>query len=386
MKGEIDDILRRAVDTGDVPGVVAVIVDAEGVRYEGAAGERAAGSGRAMTVDTVGAIQSMTKAVTGVAAMRLVEQGYLDLDAPADRVCRELADVEVLVGFDADGRPVTRPRATEITLRNLLTHTSGFAYEFWNADLLRYLEVTGAPRLAARSVAALIQPLTSDPGTRWEYGIGIDWAGQMIERVTGERLGDHVAEHIFAPLAMTDTAYRPRPTMVERAASLHLRQGDGSLVVVPSPPPPDDAIDLGGGGLHGTMPDYARFLRMILNGGELDGRRVLAADTVDDMTRNHIGDLRVQPMPSTNPVLSEDAEFFPGTPKSWGLTWQIDEQAQQTGRPAGTLMWAGLHNSFFWIDRRNDLAGCFLTQLLPFVDHRAVATFHAVESAAYAAH
>lgn len=384
MRDEIDAVLRGAVDGGDVPGVVAVVVDAAGVRYEGAAGERAAGSGRAMTVDTVGAIQSMTKAVTGVAAMRLVEQGYLDLDAPADRICPELADVEVLVGFAPDGRPVTRPRAAEITLRNLLTHTSGFAYEFWNADLHRYLEFTGAARLEERSVDALIQPLTSDPGTRWEYGIGIDWAGQMIERVTGDRLGDHFAEHVFAPLAMADTAYRPTPAMVERAAALHLRQGDGSLVVVPTTAPPDDAIDLGGGGLHGTMTDYARFLRMILNGGELDGRRVVAAATVDEMTRNHIGDLRVRPMESTNPVLSEDAEFFPGTPKSWGLTWQIDEQAQATGRPAGTLMWAGLHNSLFWIDRRNDLAGCFLTQILPFADQRAVATFHAVEAAVYA--
>lgn len=384
MRGQIDAVLRRAVDAGDVPGVVAVVVDAAGVRYEGAEGERASGSGQAMTVDTVGAIQSMTKAVTGVAAMRLVENGHLELDAPAASVCPELDAVEVLTGFGADGRPVTRPRASEITLRNLLTHTSGFGYEFWNADLKRYLDATGAPRLDERSVSALVQPVVRDPGTGWEYGIGIDWVGQMIERVTGDRLGDHFAEHVFAPLAMNETAYRPTPAMVERAASLHLRQTDGSMTVVPTSLPPDDAIDLGGGGLFGTMTDYARFLRMILNGGELDGTRLLTAATVDVMTRNHIGELRVQPMPSTNPALSEDAEFFPGTAKSWGLTWQIDEQAQATGRPAGTLMWAGLYNTFFWIDRHNDLAGCFMTQLLPFADRRAITTFHAVEAAAYA--
>ncbi len=383
MQERLDGILEAGIARGAAPGAVVAIVDADGVRYEGAAGERAIGSGVAMTTDTVGAIFSMTKAITGAAAMQLVEQGRVDLDAPASEVCAELGDASVLDGFDGDGQPITRPPSSPITMRNLLTHTSGFVYDIWNPDALRWHEVTGEPNILTLEKASLREPLMFDPGTRWEYGIGIDWVGQMVEQVSGQTLGEYFAEHITGPLGMTDTAFAHTPSMLERASAIHGRGPDGSLGTIEIPPPENPEFEMGGGGLHGTMSDYGRFIRMILNDGELDGVRVLAADTVATMAENHIGDLRVQELKTVSPQFSNDAEFFPGDPKSWGLTFQINEVPAGTGRPAGTLMWAGLANSFFWIDRQNGIGGCYLSQILPFADGPSTDLFFEVESAVY---
>ena len=383
MQEEIDRVLSEGIERGAAPGAVVVIVDRDGVRYEGAAGERVLGSGTSMTVDTVGAIFSMTKAITGAAAMQLVEQGRLDLDGPAGAVCPELAEVEVLDGFDGDGQPVVRPPASPVTLRQLLTHTSGYVYDIWNADCGRWHEATGVPDVLTLEKAALREPLMFDPGTRWEYGIGIDWAGQMVEAVSGKTLGQYFADELTGPLGMADTGFAPTPTMVDRAAGMHARLEDGSLTPIELSPPANPEFEMGGGGLSSTMTDYARFIRMILNDGELDGTRVLAAETVAAMAANSIGDLRVSKLVTQNPQLSNDAELFPGEPKSWGLTFQINEEPAATGRPAGTLMWAGLANSYYWIDRVNGIGGCYLSQILPFADDGSLGLFLDVESAVY---
>jgi methyl acetate hydrolase len=383
MGSSLDRVLATGVERGAVPGVVATVVDRDGVRYEGAAGERALGGGEAMTVDTVGALFSMTKAITAAAAMRLVERGELDLDAPATDVCPELADRRVLIGFDADGNPVLRPAASTPTLRQFLTHTSGFGYELFNAELVRWHEVTGTPGLAANGPEMLEAPLVADPGTRWEYGIDLDWAGVMVERVSGQRLGDHVQEHLLGPLGMTETSYVPTEAMLARTATVHARLPDGSLLPFPVPAPTADSHQGGGAGLYGTVGDYARFVRMILGDGELDGERVLSADTVRQMTVNQMGDLRVTPMVSAMAHLTNDAEFFPGEPKSWGMSFQINEEPAATGRPAGTLMWAGLANSYYWIDRVNGIGGVYLSQILPFADPATMDLFFEFETAVY---
>ncbi len=383
MQQQVDEILEAGVERGAAPGVVVTVVDADGVRYDGAAGERAAGSGVAMTTDTVGAIFSMTKAVTGAAAMQLVEQGRLHLDRPASEICPLLGEVTVLDGFDDDGQPITRAPAVPVTLRHLLTHTSGFVYDIWNADALRWHEVTGVPNILTLEKACLAQPLMFDPGTRWEYGIGIDWAGQMVETVSGQTLGEYFAENLTGPLAMHDTAFAHSPSMLERVSAIHGRGPDGSLTPIEVPPPANPEFEMGGGGLHGTVGDYGRFIRMILNRGELDGNRVLAADTVAKMATNQMGDLRVQPLHTAIPELSNDAEFFPGEPKSWGLSFQINEEPGFTGRPAGTLMWAGLANSFFWIDLENGIGGAYMSQILPFADGPSTDLFFEVEKAVY---
>jgi methyl acetate hydrolase len=385
VSAHVDEILAAGVARGAVPGVVAVVVDPGGVIHEGAFGERSLGSGIPMTTDTVGAIFSMTKALTAAAAMQLVEQGRLSLDAPASDVCPELADRPVLSGFDDSGQPVLRPASSPMTLRQLLTHTSGFGYDIWNADISRWHEVTGVPTMGSDGRAALAAPLVSDPGTRWHYGIGLDWAGVMIEVASGTTLGEYMAEHLTGPLGMLDTAFVPSASMLERRSAMHIRLPDDSLMPIALPTPERGVFESGGGGLHGTMADYGRFIRMMLADGELDGVRVLAADTVAEMSRNQIGGLRVEPMMSCQPGLSLDAEFFPGHAKSWGLSFQINEEPEFTGRPAGTLMWAGLSNSYYWIDRESGIGGAYLSQVLPFVDPASMGLFFEMERAVYTA-
>ncbi len=210
---EIDRLLHQATEAGAIPGVVAMAADAAGPIYEGAFGQRAQPDGPPMTTDTVFRIASMTKAITATAAMQLVEQGRLSLDAPASDVVPDLAAPLVLEGFDAAGKPRLRPARGPITLRQLLTHTAGFGYDVWNADLLRYHRDTGLPAPRTGKLAGLAAPLTFDPGTRWQYGINIDWAGRMVEAVSGDDLESYFQTHIFAPLGMTDTGYRVRPHM-----------------------------------------------------------------------------------------------------------------------------------------------------------------------------
>ena len=249
----------------------------------------------------------------------------------------------------------------------------------------RYLEAMSLPRAASGRRVALCLPLAFDPGTRWEYGIGIDWAGLMVEAASGQRLGDYFREHIFAPLGMGSTAYRITPGMRKRLAKVHQRNADGGLAATAFETNQDPEFEPGGGGLYSTAGDYLRFTRMILDGGRAGPNQVLRPETVDLMTSNAMGGLRVQPLPTARPGLSCDAEFFPGTPKSWGLTFMINEADAPTGRPAGSLAWAGLANTHFWIDPKNGIAGLHMAQVLPFVDPRALARFHAFEAAVYVA-
>ena len=382
LKATADALLRAGVGTGDVPGVVAAVTTREGTIYEAAFGERALGQGPAMTADTVMWVASMTKPVTGVAAMQLVEQGRLSLDEPAGKVIPDLGKVKVLEGWDGD-KPRLREARGVITLRNLLTHTSGFAYDIWNPHMDRYLNVMELPRAGSGKNIALTMPLAFDPGARWEYGIGIDWAGKMVEAVTGQRLGAYMQDHIFGPLGMESTAYRITPSMRSRLAKVHQRNASGGLDVTAFEVNQDPEFDPGGGGLYSTAQDYQRFMRMILNAGQGNGNRILRAETVEMMSRNSIGNLRVANLPSARPSLSCDAEFFPGTPKTWGLTFMINEAAADTGRPAGCLAWAGLGNTYFWIDPKNGIGGVYMTQVLPFVDPRALAGFYAFEKGVY---
>lgn len=378
-----DGILTAGIEAGAAPGATAVVVNRDGTQWEGAAGERQIGSGSVMTHDTVGAIFSMTKALTGTAAMQLVERGQLSLDAPASELIPWLGEVEVLEGFDADGKARTRPPRTAVTLRHLLTHTSGFPYEIWNANDVAWRQQTGTPSLFTLQNKGMQVPLAFDPGTQWEYGIGIDWVGKLVESASGKTLGEYLAEHVTGPLGMHDTAFAPNASMLERTAAMHARGSDGSLTPIELSPPADPEYEMGGGGLQGTMRDYSRFIRMILNDGELEGQRLLQAETVAAMASNQIGDLRVKKLHTVLPNFSNDAEFFPGEPKSWGLTFQINETAWETGRPAGTLMWAGLANSYYWIDRENGIGGAYMSQIMPFADAKSMALFFDIEREAY---
>ena len=384
LKQQADQLLSAAVTDGAVPGVVALATNAEGTYYEGGFGERIQGDGVEMTPDTVVWLASMTKAITGAAVMQLVEQGKLELDAPASRVLPELAERQVLEGFDDAGQPVLRPAEGEITLRQLLTHTSGFVYDIWNRDFVKYLELTENPGIISCMNAALDIPLAFDPGSRWDYGIGIDWAGKMLEAASGQSLGAYFLDNLFAPLGMDSTAFRLTDEMRGRMAKVHARLGEREFELqMELEIPQEPEFEMGGGGLYSTIGDYAKFVRMILNKGAADGQQVLKSETVEMMSVNQIGDCRVPLLKSAVPESSNDAEFFPGLEKGWGLSFMILEQDAPTGRPAGSLSWAGMANSFFWIDPKNGIGGVYATQIIPFADTKSLPLAESFESLVY---
>ncbi len=382
-----------------VPGVAAVATDRDGVIYAGARGERVLG-GDAFTTDTVCAIFSTTKAIGGTACLQLVEQGDLDLDAPAKEYVPRIGGLQVLEGLDDDGSPRLRAPKSDITTHQLLTHTAGLTYDFFNETYTRLANEQGQPWVVDASYASIETPLLFDPGEQWEYGSNIDWAGLVVEGVTGKRLGDVFAERILGPLGMDSTAFSMTPAMRERMATIHAREdSDGSLIPLPGVElPPDPEIHMAGHGLYGTAEDYAKFIRMWLNDGAgPDGEQILRPETVEMACRNHLPEgmfIKMLPgigatevaktvLPVSNPRLSNDAEFFPGMPKTWALSFMINEEEAPTGRPAGALAWAGLANLYFWIDRANGVGGFWATQIFPFADPTSVGGFLDFEKAVY---
>ena len=388
LQQDVQAILDRGVSRGDVAGATAQVVTRDGLLAAAAAGVRsadAAARASPMTLDTVCWIASMTKAVTGTAAMQLVERGQLRLDAPASSVLPSLAAAGVLEGFDGDGQPLVRPARTPITLRHLLTHTAGFGYQYWNETLRRCQQATGTHSMTSGELVTLETPVPAlfDPGERWLYGINIDYVGRMVEEASGRRLDDYCDQHILGPLGMDSTAFSLSDELQARRAAIHTRRPDGSLIVAEAAPSPEPEYPSGGGGLFSTVEDYCRLLQMILGRGSLHGVEVLRPETVGQMTANNIGDLRVVALPTAMPDLTNDAEFFPGVDKTWGLTFQINEEPLPTGRPAGGLMWAGIANSFFWIDMDNEVAGTYISQQLPFGDARSYQLYIDIETATY---
>jgi methyl acetate hydrolase len=386
LRGACDGILQQ-VATGSprVPGVVAMITSRSANIYEGAAGERALG-GQAMTTDTVFAIFSTTKAITGTAILQCVEEGKLDLDAPAKAYVPEIGKLQVLEGFDASGNPQLRAPKRDITTRMLMLHTAGLGYDFFNVNYFRLAQERGQPSVVTCSMASLMTPLLFDPGDKWEYGSNIDWCGQIVESIRGKRLGEVMKERIFAPLGMEDIAFSLTPEMRSRLAVIHQREADGSLTPLPDMQlPADPEVHMGGHGLYASIGEYMKFIRMWLNDGAAPNGRVLQRETVEAAVRNGLeAHQAVVMLPGVIPALSNDAEFFPGLKKSWSYTFMVNDEDAPTGRPAGSIGWAGLANTFYWIDRKNGFGGYWATQILPFGDPVSFGGYLDFETAAYA--
>lgn len=377
----LDTTVGRA---GGAPGVVAMVTDARGNLYEGAAGSRELGADRPMTLDTVMCLFSCTKALTGTMLMQLVEEGRVSLDDAAAKHVPDIAAIQVFDGLDADGLPKTRPPRRAITVNDLMLHTAGFGYEFFSAEELAYRRAKDVPTIIANTYDAIKSVLLFDPGERWNYGVNIDWIGKVVEAVRGQRLGEVMAERLFAPLGMNDTAFVITPSMMERRASLHMRAPDGKLTPVPDlvlPQPPE--MDMGGHGLYGTVGDYMKFIRMMLNDGAGANGRVLAAETVQRMSQNGLGPLKSGGWSTSNPALANAGEFFPGLSKSWAYTFMVNDEDAPTGRPAGSLMWAGLGNLYYWIDRQSGIGGFWATQIFPFLDVGSYPGFVDFETTVY---
>ena len=376
--------LLDATARGVVSGAVALVVDRDGPRLQAAAGRPDLDSDAAMGAESVFAIASMTKPIVSVAALQLVEQGRLALDAPIAEVLPALAAPSVLEGFDASGAPVLRPARGPITLRHLLTHTAGYGYPMWNATLARYLEALGLPRIPTDCEQLRRMPLLFDPGTRWNYGINTDLVGLAVEAASGQTLAAYLQVHVLGPLGMHDTTFLLTPAQRLRLARMHARTGSGGLRPLDWPAGEGQGFTGGGGGLCSTAPDYGRFLRMLLNGGTLDGARLLRPETVEDLGRNQLGALPVTKLVSAMPYLSNDADLLPGIAQKWSLGFLLNTAPGPNGRSTGSLAWAGIGNCYFWIDRTAGVAGCLLAQVLPFADPAVLELFGAVERAAYA--
>ncbi|WP_315735560.1 MULTISPECIES: serine hydrolase domain-containing protein [unclassified Bradyrhizobium] len=383
-KTDIDGVLRQKAEAGEIPGVVAVAADSNGIIYEGAFGKRDLGRDDPMTADSVFWIASMTKAITCAAGMQLVEQGRLSLDAPIGAVLPDLAAPKVLDGFDANGEPILRPAKTAITLRHLMTHTAGFCYDMWNGDMATYVQKAGTPGIITCKNDALKLPLASDPGTRWEYGINIDFVGKAVEAASGQTLDAYLRDNLFAPLGMDDTGFKLGPSQRARLVGMHARGDDGTLAPIPFELEQEPEFHMGGGGLYGTAGDYVRFTRMILNNGRGNGNQVLKPETVAAMRDNHIGELEMTKMAAAVPGVTNDVDLYPDIVKKWGLSFMITTAQTPEGRSAGSLAWAGLANTYYWIDPARDVTGVILMQLLPFADRLCLETFAGFERGVYA--
>ncbi len=381
MKTDLKSAITAALAAGQIPGAVAMIGNRAGVTETIVIGTR--GDGTAMAPDTMFQLASMTKAVVSIAAMQLVEAGTLALDVPIGDLLPDLASPRVITGFDNAGAVQTRPAARPITLRHLLTHTAGFGYDFVQADMARSRGPGGPP--APGSMASLRQHLLFDPGDGWAYGVNTDWVGLAVEAASGQRLDAYIAKHITRPLGMADTVFDLNDAQKSRLVSNMGRGENGALVPFP--------INIGGGtggefiaggaGLNGTAGDYMRFARMVLNGGSLDGVTILKADSVAEMARNQIGPLRAGVMETTMPALSQRVEWFPEMTAGWGLGFLINPETGPDGRASGSLAWAGICNTYFWIDPVSDVAAVLLMQLLPFADPAALGVLSAFERGVY---
>jgi CubicO group peptidase (beta-lactamase class C family) len=370
--------LEAMLEAADLPHCAVALVDSGGLRYAHACGVADRSSPAPMTSATIIQIASWTKAIVSAAALKLVEDGRLALHADAGVLLPELADSHVLTGFSPDGQPITRAAKGPITLHHLLTHTAGFSYAFARTEIQRLMLLESDTK---GRLAAITQPLLFDPGERWEYGISLDWVGQLIEAATGASLGTYLEEELFGPLGMKDTAFRD--ALPAGAAKVHARRDEGGFRPV--------SVYLGGGpfqsggaGLTSTVLDFARFVTMILTGGMFEGRRVLTAETVARLCGNQIGGIRAGLVESAMPELVKPFELFPGVASEWTYGFLRLPADLPHGPNAGTLSWAALFNGYFWIDRAANLGGVFATQLLPFGDEAALDTYARLQKAAYA--
>jgi methyl acetate hydrolase len=372
----VDDTLRDGIAQRKIPAVVGMAASGTKTLYSGAFGTRDS-SGVPVTADSIFGIASMTKAITTVAALQLVEQGKVKLDEPVSRYLPQLAKPEVLAGFDADGKAKLVPAKTPITLRHLLTHTCGICYDIWDDDMFRYSSQLKGPMPA-------VPPLMFEPGTRWQYGMGLDWAGRLVEKMSGMSLEDYFQAKILKTLEMPDTSFILPASKFDRLVNGYSRQADGSLKENPRVPPKPPKEFNGGGGLYSTVGDYVRFMQMVLGKGRgVNQARILEAKTVESMQINQIGSSTAGKMKSHRPNLSSDVDIQPGFSEKWGLGFLINTTAYPGGRSAGSLTWAGISNTFYWIDPKRSMCAVLMMQYLPFVDKEAVGLLGDFEKAVY---
>jgi methyl acetate hydrolase len=372
----IDEAMRGAVARKEIAGVVVMAADRKGIIYQGAFGVADIAEARPLKLDALFRIASMTKAVTSTAAMQLVEQGRFAIEDPVEKYLPEFAKLSVFESFDgATGAYRVRPATKAVTVRHLLTHTSGLGYAFTNPTVRDF-----KPRAGEEYP---VGPLVFEAGERWLYSTSTDWVGRLVEKVSGQSLEDYFRQHIFTPLGMADTFYFVPKDKEARLVTVNRRTADGSIAKESVQPPTSGFTPIGGGGLSSTAYDYLRFTRALLNGGELDGARILSAGTVALMGQNHIGAVGVPAQKTAIPERSDDFSFIADGRDKWGLGFLITADAVPGRRSAGSLSWGGINNTYYWLDPTRGITGVILMQFLPFADRKALALYDAFERGVY---
>lgn len=372
----LDSQLKAAIEEAGVPGLVVIAANRQAIVYRGAFGFADVSEKRPMTTDAIFRIASMTKPITSVAAMQLYEQGRFALDDPAEKYLPDLAKLSVIDTFDhRTGAYEVRPARKPVTIRHLMTHTSGLGYPFTSATLRDFKPRDGEEYKAG--------PLMFEPGSQWLYGTNTDWIGRLVESLSGKNLEEYFRERILDPLRMPDTSFNVASSKQSRIVTLHMRQHDGTLVEQrPQPVRPVTQFN-GGGGLFSTSSDYARFLQMLLNGGELDGARILKSETVALMAKNQIGDVRVRALKTAMPERSSDFSFVNDGRDTWGLGFLVTADHVPGKRSMGSLSWGGINNTYFWVDPGRGVAAVVLMQYLPFADPKALGVYDVFERGVY---
>lgn len=366
----IKTLLDDAVSKGAVHGIAAMVVGRDGPLFHHAAGE--AGP------QTMFRNASMTKAVATTAALQWVEKGQLSLDATVESILPEFGELPVLEGFDGD-RPRLRPPASRATVRQLMTHTAGLGYYFLNEKLLRYHELTGEPTPLTGLRRSFSLPLVNDPGTVWEYGTNTDWLGLIVEKLSGQSLGSYLKQHVYGPLDMNDSTFAPSAEQRARLLRVMQRQPDGTLAPSAVELPAGPEWEAAGHGSYGTVQDYGRFLQAWLN----NGAGILEPGTVQMALQNQLGQIKLpELLKATIPELSNDVPA-PGVPVGWGLGFQLTLADVPGMRSRGSADWAGVFNSYYWVDHARGIGGVLMTQLLPFFDMPVIETLIGFEAEVY---
>jgi len=377
-KAVLSQQLSNAVNRGDTPGVVALVVGRDGTLYEGAAGKLDVGNNVAMPVNAIFAIASMTKPVTSMAIMMLFEDGKLKLDDPVSKYLTGFDNLRVITKFnEQDATYETRPAKRPMTIRHLLTHTSGIGYGFTNPIEYRLTQATKKGEWEL--------PLLSDPGDKWNYSASTRVLGMIVEKITGASLEAYYQQRIFKPLGMVDTSYAVPADKQSRVPTQHTRV-NGLLQEQPRTPIPSTATApfRGDGGLYSTVQDYAKFVQMLLNGGHLGPVKILTERSVKMMGQNNIGSIFVELQPAADKLLTKPFPLGAGHDK-FGLGFQIASNDPQYSRfrSAGSMSWAGIFNTEFWIDPVKHIGGVQMMQLLPFYDEGAIRTLRGFEELVY---
>lgn len=387
--GNLDKILADAVAANDAPFLVAAVSDRNGVLWQGATGQATAS--RKASQDVIFHLYSATKAIGSLACMILLDRGKVTLDTKLIDIAPEFATAyphsnKVVVSVDPLTGPVYRDPATPVTLRHLLTHTSGLAYGTWDKKEFDWEAYTAWPSTLEATVKSFSHPLMFDPGTNWTYGVGIDWAGFLVEHVDGRSIDQFCFEEIFEPLSMFDTMFEV-DAVTHRLADIKIRNADGSLgdanFFAPPPRPPKYGM---GQACRGTALDYLKLCRLVLNDGKVNGRPIVSSSTMALMKQNQIGSLRLPlPMTCNIPAIGADLDLFPGLgiPLSHTTGFVRNEVDIPGRRRAGSLTWAGFLNTHYWIDPASGISAVLFTQSVPFIEPRFQGIYAAFEKAVY---